>query len=397
MERPRAERAGGLLVTLCLLAAHGSTALLNTGLVLLLLMGLRALWSRGRFPWGGSLLGAGAPLWVYTVASFVGIALGVSPRTSAAKLTELKKPAVASVLGTLGVTIPSIRMACTTLMGFLVFLGGYAIYERAFVTWWRVKAFSPSVNDLAALVMLDASLIAAFILAGDRSLRQSPLTWLAFTSAVVTLILSGTRSTMLGFGIALTAGGWLARNEGSRRLTAAMFALVLALLIVVPSPLLSRTTEALNLSDEGISYRTSVARIAIRQFLDHPVSGVGRGNFEKVHETMKAPGTERKPHAHNNALHLLAELGVLGIGSYLWLLGRLGLSLVQGFSARPAGDFGRAFLLGVFMATVSFFISGFFIYTWGYQMASSLWWLMLGMSAALYPGPVPEGSGSLPV
>jgi tetratricopeptide (TPR) repeat protein len=59
--------------------------------------------------------------------------------------------------------------------------------------------------------------------------------------------------------------------------------------------------------------RTSIWQSAFRAFLDAPVLGVGKGNFEIA-----------TPQAHNEYLEIAVETGVVGFGAFIWFLICLG-------------------------------------------------------------------------
>ncbi|MCI1749799.1 MAG: O-antigen ligase family protein [Megasphaera cerevisiae] len=60
-------------------------------------------------------------------------------------------------------------------------------------------------------------------------------------------------------------------------------------------------------------------RSCIDMYLDHPVGGIGLGNFQKIYENRyRYPDeTEHLSHAHNNFMHLLAETGTFGAVGYI--------------------------------------------------------------------------------
>ncbi|RIK40091.1 MAG: hypothetical protein DCC58_14410 [Chloroflexi bacterium] len=70
-----------------------------------------------------------------------------------------------------------------------------------------------------------------------------------------------------------------------------------------------------------------------RMFKDHPILGVGPGNFNTLYPSYYVREEFRfsQGHAHNYYIHLLAETGILGLVAYLTLLGFflfLGLRIV---------------------------------------------------------------------
>ena len=123
----------------------------------------------------------------------------------------------------------------------------------------------------------------------------------------------------------------------------------------------------------GSSGRGDLWRVALDVFHDHPLAGVGAGNFEAVesHFVLRPGAISRiqylvdVPHlVHNTYLQLLAETGVIGLLLYLLvILGSLRAtwSAVKRFEAsgRPElADLARAVMMGtVAMLVALFFIS----------------------------------------
>lgn len=82
------------------------------------------------------------------------------------------------------------------------------------------------------------------------------------------------------------------------------------------SRLLSVTNMTTNTSN---THRLLLWRSCIDMYVDHPVGGIGLGNFQKIYENRyRYPDeTEHLSHAHNNFMHLLAETGTFGAVGYI--------------------------------------------------------------------------------
>jgi len=207
--------------------------------------------------------------------------------------------------------------------------------------------------------------------------------WFALAAAGLLGIgigLSQSRGAWLG---ALVAGGCLllAWSQSTRRLLIPCVlgaALVLALAVsgLLPAAILDRfgqTVEYFGVFDVRTVEVTSenwavVERMAHWQagwymFLDHPWLGVGAGNYGQAYgQYFVGMWREALGHAHNYYINILAELGVVGAGLLLLLLGlafgQLGGALVRsGFRRDP---FWRAVLAGAFAGLVVFCVHNMF-------------------------------------
>jgi O-antigen ligase len=150
--------------------------------------------------------------------------------------------------------------------------------------------------------------------------------------------------------------------------------LAVALVIVIaaatyaPTGLRTRFEAAAHRDQEAIS-RISIWRGGIRMFQDYPVFGVGVGNFagELASHLNGAPLSNTRQDAHSIFVAALAEMGAVGFGLLLILVGRLlfeGLVVGIGRGGRDIGD-GRdgeagldrsSVLVGISIAFVSLLI-----------------------------------------
>jgi putative inorganic carbon (HCO3(-)) transporter len=82
--------------------------------------------------------------------------------------------------------------------------------------------------------------------------------------------------------------------------------------------------------------------------LDHPLLGVGAGNYPAAYEMYSLPGW-REPlgHAHNYYLNMAAETGLPGAAALLVLMGVIYRTILRGLKRRPSGSFARALLVGL--------------------------------------------------
>ena len=177
----------------------------------------------------------------------------------------------------------------------------------------------------------------------------------------------------------ITRGGWLGLGVG------ALFGIILT--GSFSSLIITRLTKA----DEGASLsRIHLALLAIEHIASHPIMGVGPGNYinakidtseglEWVFDVWLPRGSISKPHfignmelgelevdhrwfhsslpAHNKYLLVAAELGLVGLGLFLWFQWRLLRAVLRGLQTRDALLWwvGVA-LIGAFAATLNEFM-----------------------------------------
>ena len=82
--------------------------------------------------------------------------------------------------------------------------------------------------------------------------------------------------------------------------------------------------------------------------LDHPLLGVGVGNYPAAYDEYALPGwPEALGHAHNYYLNMAAEAGLPGLAALLFLLVAVFRTLARGLRLQRPGSFGRALLVGL--------------------------------------------------
>ncbi|MFO7917840.1 MAG: O-antigen ligase family protein, partial [Anaerolineae bacterium] len=87
---------------------------------------------------------------------------------------------------------------------------------------------------------------------------------------------------------------------------------------------LGRDLTAIEITDENFAIVERLAhwQAAWRMFAAHPWLGMGTGQYASAYASVALPRWQDPlGHAHNYYLHVLAEGGLLGLASYLTLLG----------------------------------------------------------------------------
>jgi O-antigen ligase len=172
------------------------------------------------------------------------------------------------------------------------------------------------------------------------------------TAGATTVVLLGSAAIMLaGIAISFSRGGWLGLSAGLAVTTfiavrrywrlvlpavpVAMLVGLAVLAVVAPATLTERVSS---ISEEARPFDAAsipitpenfavVERMAHWQagwhmFEDHPVTGVGTGNFNARYPDYYVRETFRvsQGHAHNFYIHMLAENGLVGLAIYLTLI-----------------------------------------------------------------------------
>ena len=244
-------------------------------------------------------------------------------------------------------------------------------------------------NELAA-ILVPALAFAASSLAAVRGAASRLLLLVAVVASTAALFLTHSRGGLVGLATAFVATVLLAGRL--RRRALASMAIIAAFAVsyyifIAPPQALERVTDLR--SDRG-SGRQDLWPVAVDAFRDHPIVGVGIGNFRTVKQTYaaKTTGIQTGPQTfdtetvvHNTYLDLLAEVGIVGFAAFAAVVvGAVAIAIrairaLGRTSARGTEALARGFLVGLIGMLAAFtFLSA--------QYEKQLW-LLLGLALAV--------------
>jgi O-antigen ligase len=254
-------------------------------------------------------------------------------------------------------------VACLLLAGIAqAALGAYQFFARAgpefFAIGRYIRAYGTfeQPNPYAGYLGLTAPLALGLLLASRKGIRLDGsvlanagsagndvpgwLRWLALGSFVATSIgigMSASRGAWLAFGAAFVAVVTTQSRRGAALLIAAILVLFLlgqlGTLYLLPTGITQRLTSflpAVGVSDvrsievTDANYasleRLAFWQAALDMWRDHPVLGVGLGNYPIAYARYALPKWRMAlGHAHNYYLNIAAEAGLIGLLGYLAL------------------------------------------------------------------------------
>jgi len=208
------------------------------------------------------------------------------------------------------------------------------------------------VNFWGRLLILTLPLALALGTGKERGARL----WLLVAAVVAGgIYLTGSRGALIA--LLVTIGVWLFLTKPGPR---TLFALGAGATVVLAVPgVLTRLlatlaavggTTDLAIVDPSLSNRTAIWVVGLAMAEDHPVLGVGLGNFlQRQPEYQRATGesiSEGLLAPHNLYVELLAETGVAGLAAWLFLIGTTAfvttraLIVARRLSPGPEADLG---------------------------------------------------------
>ncbi len=239
-------------------------------------------------------------------------------------------------------------------------------------------------------------LIPVIVLAWDR-VRSEESTGRRLFAAVCGVLAAGTvvftfsRGALIGIVVVVVILLW--RNRPTPKQVAVLALLAAFVFLALPSNYRERASAVTDLlpgstqtenSDPSIRGRTSEVLAAWHMFLDHPVLGVGSGNYEAQYQEYAAAiglelrRVERQP--HSLPLEIAAEHGLVGLatfGALLWVC----MTRLAGASRlmRRLGDHSTASMMdALWLGMVGWLASSVVL-----QLAyPRLFWMLLALATA---------------
>lgn len=260
-------------------------------------------------------------------------------------------------------------------------------------------------NHMAEFLMMSIPLtLAAFLWVRGRR-AAFPLAALVVEIAAV--FIARGRGAMVGliaglalFGVLLLLYG--GKDPGRSRLGTALAALLIILTVGALAGKYRETRMGLTLSShatnlhrprgeqipgkaETVALRLHWYRDTLRMALDHPLLGIGIGQFRYVYPEYRGysedvmAADQQLEHAHNDFLESAAATGFPGAAILLWLLVMAGVRGIRG--VRDASGFPeRCLRIGGVAAVAAYWVNNLFSYGFYSPVSFALFWFLLGMS-----------------
>ncbi len=272
------------------------------------------------------------------------------------------------------------------------FLKGYEFNER-------LGASFISGNDFAAWLVIILSALFGWALDIRRKSK-----WLSMALTVVALflfvclVLAYCRGGWLGFVIAASAmiGYVIIKASFSRRVLYLCVAgsLVLTFLLLPQSvktkingvckskygendTLTGRMASVLSMKEGSVPIRFNLWRESLAIIKDHPLTGCGLNTYSNVAPKYKI-ADDGGIYPHNSYLQMAAEIGLLGLGAFFWIVWSFFAMVVRYLNQHK--DY---LVLGLAVGLLGFLVHAFFdTHLYALQLVV-LFWFMMGLTTAV--------------
>ena len=228
----------------------------------------------------------------------------------------------------------------------------YGLYQHSFEGMSPIRSSFGNANFFAAYLVLVLPLALALLINNifpmlrknwsSHRFKETPMAFvkiglrilalaILLGIMILSLSLASSRGAWLGLTIGLISFGWLScLRVSTRRSKRIVPALLLALLIIfsISTPsLLKKKPVKEELETGTLGLRFLIWEGTLRMIASNPFIGTGIGTFYIAYPEYRLPEYFKNPHAvdatahaHNEFLELGGEMGILGLGAFLWIL-----------------------------------------------------------------------------
>jgi len=131
--------------------------------------------------------------------------------------------------------------------------------------------------------------------------------------------------------------------------------------------------------------RVALWTAGIKIFKDHPITGVGNIDLAQLYISYKNDyDKEIQGHMHNNFVHILVTLGIIGFAAFLFLLYRIFSSLNKLYKDSKGEPELNSFILAALGGFVAFVVAGLTEWNFGDHEIITMVWFTIGMSIGLF-------------
>lgn len=304
------------------------------------------------------------------------------------------------------------------IMGGLFGIYGILQYNGVDFSFWKgysgrqkVSGLFGNVNYFAEYLIMLLPIAVSLFLVSQNKLKKT-LLLIGILLMGGSLILTFTRGSYLGFGVSLifmfllylSHQGKNFIKENKKTFILLLIAiLVVTLLFILPNPLnkpgtvISKIKGRISITqvsqDSSLKRRVATWKFTSMMIKDHPLLGSGIGTYkyntlryqakffdQGQNRTLYPYGFADK--AHNEYLQLCAEVGIIGLGIFIWLMVsyfNYGLKKLKSIK----DEYRQGIIIGLMGAVVAVLVDGIFGFPFHLPATIILFWLVLGLTVVI--------------
>ncbi|MCK9409821.1 MAG: O-antigen ligase family protein [Bacteroidetes bacterium] len=226
------------------------------------------------------------------------------------------------------------------------------------------------------LKMIVSLMLIPFMLSTETDRSERYYYSAVFLPTMFALILTNTRSAWLGliFGILVMS------VVHYRVLFALLFAAVILFFQFAPEQQVARAKSILDFSNSTNIGRFNMWSTGLQMWQDRPLLGFGDIDLYTTYLTYRIPtGDEPAGHLHNNYVHLLVTIGIVGLSVVMFLFYKIIRTEFLVFRKAADDPFVRTIALGALAVFCGFMVNGLFEWNFGDHEIMVFVWFTVGL------------------
>jgi putative inorganic carbon (HCO3(-)) transporter len=233
-------------------------------------------------------------------------------------------------------------------------------------------------NDFAAYLVVILPAIISLSFSGVKNSKIKWLIRLEMLFLLIILVINMSRGAWLGL---MSAIIFMGSFKGKRKLLLVLLVLS-ALLLTLPTGARQRIQDLVTLEDTSSRDRKLMWQGGWNMFKARPIMGHGLGTFMANYEKYRPEGYTEIVYAHNCYLQMAAEIGILGLAVFIWMMILLFYRSIRSF--RQIKDrFCRSYLIGLLGGILAYLVHSS-VDTNLYSLPLAvLFWFILGLAVGI--------------
>lgn len=237
----------------------------------------------------------------------------------------------------------------------------WGLYEHFGIGRTRISSTITGANELGTYSVSMAIFSISLLLFGKK-LSQKRLIGIFLFSllSLSCVVFSGSRGAWLSFFaglVVLLFFGIQRKQLNLKRLSVLFLVFILVAASIDLGWVIKRLDSIDDLSNSSNRQRIMMAMTGLEMLKDHPLFGVGIGQFKHVYEDYKLAGANLYTHIHCLYIHLAVEIGLIGFFVFLALVLKI---LKAGLKASLSANHDQWFYLGTLGVLVGFGVHNVF-------------------------------------
>lgn len=277
-----------------------------------------------------------------------------------------------------------------TIIAAAFFVSLYGIYQYLFVsadtTWQDVEMFESMKGRIYStfgnpnvfgeyLLMTIPITYARLIMKNPKGRSAAYICSLALQ--LVCMVLTYSRGCWIGL---VAAMGIMLMMTG-RKLTSLCVIALFFVPFILPQSIIERVMSIGNTADSSTSYRVFIWEGTMRMLRDfwHTGIGIGTDAFNSVYPAYSLNAVSA-PHSHNLYLHIVVEMGIVGVLVFIWVIRNFFKSLANASKKLPEL---KPLCCAIGLGILGYLIQGMFDNVWYNYRIYFMFFIMMALAAAL--------------